>query len=140
MPPSEALTLTMSQKLAWLALAGALGTLARFGLSGAVQKWSGATFPWGTFLVNALGCLLFGFVWQLAEGRRLISPDARLIGLTGFLGAFTTFSTFAFSTFAFESTQMIREGQWLPLAGNLIGQNALGIVCVVLGMALGRML
>ena len=133
--PSEALSLPLSQKLAWLALAGALGTLARYGLSGVVQKWSGAGFPWGTFLVNALGCLLFGFVWQLAEGRRIISPDARLIGLTGFLGAFTTFSTFAF-----DSTQMIREGHWLPLAGNLIGQNALGIVCVVLGMALGRML
>jgi len=135
MPPSEVLSLTMSQKLAWLALAGALGTLARFGLSGVVQKWSGASFPWGTFLVNAGGCLLFGFVWQLAEGRRMISSDARLIGLTGFLGAFTTFSTFAF-----DSTQMIRESQWLALAGNLLGQNALGIVCVVLGMALGRML
>ena len=133
--PSEALSLTMSQKLAWLALAGALGTLARFGLSSAVQKWSGAGFPWGTFLVNAVGCLLFGFVWQLAEGRKIISPDARLIGLTGSLGAFTTFSTFAF-----ESTEMIREGQWLALAGNLIGQNAVGIVGVVLGMALGRML
>ena len=135
MPPSEALSLTMSQKLAWLALAGALGTLARFATASTVQKWSGASFPWGTFLVNASGCLLFGFVWQLAEGRRIISPDARLIALTGFLGAFTTFSTFAF-----ESTQMIREGYWLALAGNLIGQNALGIACVVLGMALGRML
>lgn len=136
MPTPEALTL--SQKLILLAATGAVGavgTLARWGLASAVQKWSSAGFPWGTFVVNALGCLLFGLVHELAEGRRIVSPEARLVALTGFLGAFTTFSTFAF-----ESTQMIREANWPALCANLIGQNAIGIACVVLGMALGRAL
>lgn len=131
----ETVAMSLSQQLIWLAVAGALGTLARFGAGGLAQKWSGSAFPWGTFFVNASGCLLFGFVWQLAEGRRIISFEARSVILTGFLGAFTTFSTFAF-----DSTQMIREAHWGALAANLIGQNAAGIACVVLGMALGRAL
>lgn len=118
-----------------LALAGALGTLCRYGASGIVQKLAGAGFPWGTFFVNALGCLLFGFVWTLAEDRLLISGQTRFILLTGFMGAFTTFSTFAF-----ESGALAREGEWLLAAANVLGQNLLGVFCVFAGLALGRWL
>jgi CrcB protein len=127
--------LRMLYKLAWLAFAGALGTLARFALSGLVQRLHESEFPWGTLAVNALGCFLFGFVWPLAEERLLISGETRAIILTGFMGAFTTFSTFAF-----ETSSLARDAEWLTMTGNLLAQNGLGLACVVLGAALGRML
>lgn len=123
----------MWQKLLILALGGAAGTIARYGLSGLASRWLGAQFPWGTFAVNAAGCLLFGIIAAMAQGRLALSTEAKLLLLTGFLGAFTTFSTFAF-----ESGQMMRDGQWLGAAGNIIGQNAAGVVLVLLGMKLGQ--
>jgi CrcB protein len=124
----------MWQKLAWIALAGAAGTLSRYALGGLVQKYCGERFPWGTLAINASGCLLFGIVWGLAEERLVISPEARFIILTGFMGAYTTFSTFAFETGA-----MLRDSEWLLAAGNLLGQNVLGLVCIFLGFAISRL-
>jgi CrcB protein len=118
-----------------IALAGSVGTLARFGLQGLVQRLCGDAFPWGTLVVNTVGCFLFGFVWPLAEERLLISGQTRLIILTGFMGAFTTFSTFAF-----ETSQQLIESQWLYAAGNVAGQVILGMFCLFLGLALGRLL
>ena len=74
----------------WLAVAGAAGTLARWGLQGLVHTLQPTLFPWGTLAVNALGCLLFGLVWSLSEERLLVPPHIRLVVLTGFMGAFTT--------------------------------------------------
>jgi CrcB protein len=125
----------MLYKLAWLAFAGALGTLARFALYALVQRLHDSEFPWGTLVVNSLGCFLFGLVWPLAEERLVISGETRFIILTGFMGSFTTFSTFAF-----ETSALARDAQWFPMIGNLLAQNGLGLVCIVLGMALGRML
>jgi CrcB protein len=123
------------QKLLLLAAAGAAGTLARFGLSGLVQRFSAGGFPWGTFAVNGLGCLLFGIVWSLAEERLVISGATRTIVLVGFMGAFTTFSTFAF-----ETGQMLDDSQWLLAAGNVLLQNVAGIALLLAGMAMGKML
>jgi fluoride exporter len=120
-------------KLTLIALAGAVGTLARFWLQGFVQRLTGGGFPWGTFAVNVLGCFLFGVVWSMAEERLVISGETRLIILTGFMGAFTTFSTFAF-----ETGEQLRESQWLYAAGNVGGQVVLGVLALFLGMALGR--
>ena len=122
------------QRLTWLAVAGAVGTLARYGLSGMVQRLQPTLFPWGTFAVNGLGCLLFGIIWALAEERMIISGQTRLILLVGFMGAFTTFSTFAF-----ETSQMLDDSQWLFAAANLLVQNVLGIALVLLGIAMGRL-
>ncbi len=121
------------QRLLLLAAAGAAGTLARFALSGAVQRWQPTTFPWGTLAVNGLGCLLFGLVWSLADERLIISGATRAVALVGFMGAFTTFSTFAF-----ETGQMLDDGQWLLAAGNLLLQNVSGVALVLVGIALGR--
>jgi CrcB protein len=121
--------------MAWLALAGAVGTLARYGLGGWVQKLIPTAFPWGTLAVNAAGCFLFGIVWALAEQRMLISGQTRLILLVGFMGAFTTFSTYAF-----ETAQMLDDSEWLLAAANLLSQNVLGIALVLTGIALGRLL
>ena len=123
------------QKLALLAVAGAAGTLARYGLSGLVQRLLPTGFPWGTFVVNGLGCLLFGIVWALAEERLVIGGLTRLVLLVGFMGAFTTFSTFAF-----ETGQMLDGAQWLMAAANVLAQNVLGIALVLAGIALGRLL
>jgi CrcB protein len=116
-----------------LAIAGAVGTLARYWLGGVVQRLCGAGFPWGTVVINITGCLLFGLIWTLAEDRLLISPQTRVVALTGFMGAFTTFSTFAF-----ETAQLLSGAEWLRALGNVALQNVVGVVAVMLGFALGR--
>ena len=118
-----------------LAIAGAVGTLARYWMGVFVQHLCGNSFPWATLVINATGCLLFGFVWTLAEDRMLISPQTRMIVLTGFMGAYTTFSTFAF-----ETTQMLAASGWLRAMGNMALQNVLGVAAVVLGFVIGRSL
>lgn len=125
----------MCQKLAWLAFAGAIGTLSRFGLAGLIQRLCGERFPWGTLAVNCLGCFVFGLVWSLAEERLLISGETRFIMLTGFMGAFTTFSTFAF-----ETSEQLRDSEWLFAAGNLAAHNLVGIALLSMGISVGRWL
>ncbi len=113
--------------------AGGAGALGRFALARAVQRYAGIGFPWGTLAVNAAGCLLFGMAWAVAEERALASPALRAAVLVGFLGAFTTFSTFAF-----ETVQLLRDAAWTAAAVNVAAQNALGFAFVLAGMRLGR--
>jgi fluoride exporter len=122
-------------KLALIAAAGAVGTLARYGLGGLVHKYAGDTFPWGTVVVNLLGCLAFGVVWTFAEERWHISSETRTVLLVGFMGAFTTFSTFIFETKGFLS-----DGQWLPALGYFSIHNVGGLAALLVGLALGRLL
>jgi len=124
----------MLEKLIWIGLAGVLGTLARYGLSGIVQRACGTSFPCGTLAVNILGCFVFGLVWSLAEDRLSISPAVRTVVLIGFLGAFTTFSSFAF-----ETSQMLRNEQWAMAAINILAQNIFGLVALFLGLIAGRL-
>jgi fluoride exporter len=123
----------MATKLLALCIAGALGTLARYGLQGLVQRWTGGSFPWGTLAVNALGCLAFGVVWSVASERQLIGPQTRTLLLVGFMGAFTTFSSFVF-----ETAQLGRGGQWLLAGANVGLELMLGAVALFAGIALGR--
>ena len=126
----------MWKELILLGIAGAVGALSRYGLSGLVQSLAGERFAWGTLVVNATGCFLFGFVFMLADTERtLISGQTRFVVLTGFMGAFTTFSTFAF-----ETSRYLSDSQWNLAAANLVGQNLLGIAFVLLGLAAGRLL
>ena len=125
----------MIQKLLLLMLAGAIGTLARYGLSGLVQRMAGADFPWGTVAVNLTGCFLAGLVWTLAEYRLDIGGQTRAILLIGFMGAFTTFSTYVFETSAF-----IHDAEWLCAFGNIALQNGIGVIAVFGGYAVGRMI
>ncbi|MEM8783098.1 MAG: CrcB family protein [Planctomycetota bacterium] len=135
-----------------VAAAGGLGTLARFGLAMAVGRWftpaqarpgtlhgflggvPGAS-PAGTLAVNALGCLLFGLLWGWTAQRESVSgwatPELRLVVLTGFLGAFTTFSTFAF-----ETTHLLRHGHAGAALLNAALQNAVGITLAFVGFVL----
>ena len=122
------------QKLLWLAGIGALGTLARYELQGWVQSFS-AAFPWGTLAVNLLGCFLIGIVSIMAEERRLISPETRIILAIGFMGSFTTFSSYAL-----ETARLLADRQWLFAFGNLALQNVLGLVAVFAGFIIGRLI
>ncbi len=110
---------------------GALGTLARYGLQGLVQYRTGSAFPTGTLAVNLLGCFLLGGIAKYALHRLSISPEWR-IGLTiGFMGAFTTFSTFGY-----ETVKMLEDGEWgraaLYVALSVVG----GILAVLAGIRL----
>ncbi|WP_457636964.1 fluoride efflux transporter CrcB [Oceanithermus sp.] len=113
----------------YVALGGAFGAVGRYLVAGWVQNLSGSLFPWGTVAVNALGSFLLGFVIQAGISGGLGS-ELRLLLAVGFLGAFTTFSTFAY-----ESVELLRAGlnwQMLEYIGiNLIG----GILLAALGMA-----
>ena len=121
-------------KLLWIAIAGALGTLARYWLGGKVQRLTGGSFPWGTMAVNLSGCFVFGILWALAVERFNIGGELRIIVLLGFMGAFTTFSSFVF-----ESMELLKDSEWLLAGLNIIGQNVLGLVGLYLGSTLGRM-
>ena len=121
------------QKIILIACLGAAGTVARYFVQGWVQRILGGNFPWGTLMVNLLGCFLFGIIWSIAEDRFLIKPEFRIILLVGFLGAFTTFSTFIF-----ESAELLRDTQWHMALLNLVGQNACGLILFFVGLFLGR--
>lgn len=110
------------------AIAGATGAICRYGLTAVVQRLTGGVFPWGTFAVNTLGCLIFGYVWTAGERALALGPEVRAVVLVGFVGSFTTFSTFAF-----ETGQMARSLGWAPAAMNLVLSNVAGIAAVMLG-------
>jgi CrcB protein len=123
----------MLQRIAWLAVAGAAGTVSRYLIQALAARIFGSHFPWGTLVVNVLGCFLFGVVWTLEQEHELVSPEARVALLVGFMGAFTTFSTFAF-----ETATLAREPGLLYAAGNFVAHNVLGLTGVVAGVALVR--
>jgi CrcB protein len=123
----------MLQRVVLIGLAGALGTLARYGMGGLVQRVSGGHLPWGTLVVNVLGCFLFGMVWALSDERLVISEEARIIMLGGFMGAFTTFSTFIFDTGGF-----LRDQQYFLATGNMLVQVMIGLLSFFGGVFAGR--
>jgi len=89
-----------------LIIGGAAGTVARYTLSGAVHRILGASFPYGTFLVNCSGCLILGFLVSFTERKLLLDTNMRLLLMVGFCGAFTTFSTFIL-----ETANLIKDGE-----------------------------
>ena len=119
----------------WLGImvAGAAGAAARYVLSGAIQRLFASEFPWGTWLVNITGCFLFGVVWSLAMDRMVIPPAWRTVLLVGFLGSFTTFSTFVY-----ESEQLLEHAQWGAALLNMAGELAGGLAAYALGVGLAR--
>ena len=118
-----------------VALGGAAGASARFFLSGLAHDRFGASFPYGTLMVNIVGCFLIGLFMEMTETRHVISPQARLFFAVGVLGGFTTFSTYSFETLA-----LARDGMMVRAALNAFGSVGLGLGGAWLGMIAGRML
>jgi len=117
-----------------LMLGGSLGAVSRWGLHYLIDaKWSHSAFPWGILLVNVLGCFAFGFLFAWCEAKQWFSDTLHLALFTGFLGSFTTFSTFGWNTLT-----LLRDGQ-LGLALINIGASViLGLIAVWAGFLLGR--
>src|SRR5207245_43953 len=96
-------------RLTLIAIFGAVGTLARYGMQGLVQIRVASTFPYGTLLINLSGCFLLGLIGQLTLNRMIIPPDWRVAIAVGFFGGYTTFSSFGW-----ETAKMLEDGEWVP--------------------------
>ena len=123
----------MWQGVVIVAAGGSLGAICRYGMTLGVQRFTSPEHNHlATFAVNALGCLAFGFVIAVLDQRMQLNPHYRLALLTGLLGAFTTFSTYAY-----DSVALLHQGRYLAGGLNLAGQVVLGMAFVIAGLALG---
>ena len=116
------------QKTIFIAVAGLVGTLIRYWLSGFVARQYGETFPWGTLVVNLIGSFLAGALYHLAEERFLLPPTLRTVIFIGLLGGFTTFSSYGLQTFT-----LLRDGQLGLATLNIAVSNVLGLLLVWVG-------
>ncbi|MBN2716683.1 MAG: fluoride efflux transporter CrcB [Deltaproteobacteria bacterium] len=115
--------------------AGAVGALARWGTDNLSRHYLGAAFPWGTLFVNVLGCFLFGLFMQIDAQSGGFSKPLKLVVTSGFLGAFTTFSTFGFNTWIF-----IKDGHYTSALLNIGTNLILGILAVWGGATIAKFL
>ena len=118
-----------------IGLAGFVGTLARYWLSGVVARRYGETFPYGTFAVNALGCLLAGVLFYMMYDRFLTSPTSRSVVFIGLLGGFTTFSSYGLQTFT-----LLRDGEIFLALLNMGLSNIAGLILVWVGYKLAGLI
>ncbi|MGE5139673.1 MAG: fluoride efflux transporter CrcB [Rudaea sp.] len=119
-----------------IGIGGAIGSIGRYLVSGLVQQLTdSADFPYGTVAVNLIGCFVIGLLSQLAETRGLFTPESRSLVFVGFLGGFTTFSTFSN-----ESLNLFRDGEGLTALANVGAQVVFGLGAVWLGRALAQVL
>jgi len=120
-------------KYLMVALGGALGSLARFGLDGYISHRMSTRFPYGTFVVNVTGSFLIGLIVTLLAERTQWSPNWRYLIPIGFIGAYTTFSTFEYETF-----RNVQDGQMLVAFLNVMLSVIAGFLAVWGGMITGR--
>ena len=117
----------------WIALGAIVGASARYFLSGVIARNFSAVFPFGTLIINITGSLVLGFFLILATERVFLAPRWRSLIAIGFCGSYTTFSTFAFETFA-----CMEQGEWLLMVVNIIASNVLCLAAVLAGAAIAR--
>ena len=116
-----------------IGMGGFLGANVRYVVGGwATEKWGGG-FPFGTLLINVSGSFILGAFMAIITSRLALDPRWRLFFAVGFLGAYTTFSTYTF-----ETIQLVLAGSWWPAVLNLLASNALSLGAALLGVALGR--
>jgi CrcB protein len=120
-------------KLLIVGVGSFLGGMARYALSGLVHRYAGAGFPYGTLVVNVVGCFFIGAVLHLVEDRTLLGPDARLFVAVGLLGGFTTFSAFGY-----ETIELLRGSELRLALLNVAGNVLLGLAAVWLGRTVLR--
>lgn len=119
----------------WVGIAGCLGALSRYWVDGWISRFTGGGFPWGTLVVNVTGCLLVGLLMTILTERLLPYPSVRLAITVGFVGAYTTFSTFAY-----ESLRQIQDGALGLALVNVVASVVVGIAAVWIGVVIGRAL
>lgn len=120
-------------RLILIAVFGAVGTLARYGLQGVIQFRTGGTFPYGTLTINLTGCFLLGLIGQLTLNRMVIPPDWRVAIAVGFFGGYTTFSSFGW-----ETAKMLEDGEWLPASLYVAASVVVGLLLSVTGIRLAN--
>jgi len=117
-----------------IGLGGFAGAIARYLVDGIVADRTGGTFPWGTLVVNASGSFVLGLLFALTADRAILPAEIRGPVLIGFLGAYTTFSTYML-----ESWRLAESGAIVLALANLAGSTIVGLVAVVIGLTLGRL-
>lgn len=118
-------------KLTLIFLGGGIGSVARYLVAGCAQRLAGGVFPFGTLTVNLLGCLLIGVLGAVFAGPVLVREEYRFALMVGFLGGFTTFSTFGYETF-----QLANDRQLSAVLLNIAASNLFGLAAVWLGYRL----
>ena len=121
--------------IVFVAIGGAMGSVLRFLVSKVVQEKAGIEFPLGTLVVNVVGAFLIGLFFAYLVEKMSVPASARAMLITGFLGGFTTFSTFSY-----ESVNLLQEGEMTKLLLYIGGTNVVGIAMTLLGYNLGRSL
>ena len=116
-----------------IALFGAVGTLARYGLQGVIQTRSGSAFPHGTLVVNLTGCFFLGLIGQFTLNHMVISPDWRVAIAVGFFGGYTTFSSVGW-----ETAKMMEDGEWLRASAYITASVVAGLFLSMAGIRLAN--
>jgi len=120
-------------KYVMVGIGGFLGAIARFWLGGYVGDRMGSRFPWGTFIINCSGSFVIGFIITLLAERTHWSPNWRYLIPVGFVGAYTTFSTFEY-----ETLRAMQDGNFVIAALNVVLSVVLGFVAVWIGIVAGQ--
>ena len=123
------------EKWLYLIAGGIVGTLARYVLAGVIDHRTGSPFPWGTLAVNVIGCLVIGFLDVILEKKFVLGLNYRLLLMTGFCGAFTTFSTLILDT-----AHLLKTNQFMVAFGNVMVSFAIGFAAFKLGTLIAEML
>lgn len=118
-----------------VALGGAMGAVSRFLVGNVVSKALGSAWPYGTFIINIVGCFCMGILMTVIAERQLLPAAWRLFLCVGFLGGFTTFSSFGY-----EAISLINQGKLLEALGYVGGSVLLGLVAAAIGVCIGRAL
>lgn len=114
-----------------IGIAGAFGAMTRYFVTSLCSRWFGTAFPWGTLVINTTGSLFLGWFFTVVQDRTPVPDMFRLAIAVGFVGAYTTFSTFAF-----ESNSLVAEGSAVKAVCNMGGSLLLGLIAVRLGILL----
>ncbi|MBI3967160.1 MAG: fluoride efflux transporter CrcB [Chloroflexi bacterium] len=117
----------------WVGLGGGIGAIARYALGVWIVSRVGAAFPWHTLLINVTGSLAIGLVVAVLTERVVADPAWRLLLVVGFLGGYTTFSSYTF-----EALSLIESGHWPAALWYALGSNGLGLAAALLGQIIGR--
>lgn len=117
----------------WIGIGGFVGANARYAFGRYIGHHLGMSFPWGTGIVNVTGAFLIGIVFTLLTDRVVDDPMWRQLVIIGFLGGYTTFSSYTI-----EAVTMMLDGRWLPALGYILGSNAIGLLACFGGIWLTR--